>query len=130
MKITAVGVASGNLAESVRFYSLLGFKFPELTPDIQHLEPVTPEGSARLMIYSVELFESINGEKPQPGNHSICAIQYDSPEEVDEVVDQLMKSKFAVAKLPWDAFWGQRYAIVTDPDGFKLDLYAYLPSNK
>jgi uncharacterized glyoxalase superfamily protein PhnB len=27
---------------------------------------------------------------------------------------------------PWDAFWGQRYAIVLDPDGNHIELFAPL----
>jgi hypothetical protein len=27
---------------------------------------------------------------------------------------------------PWDAFWGQRYAVVHDPDGNGVDLLAPL----
>ena len=27
---------------------------------------------------------------------------------------------------PWDAFWGQRYAQVKDPDGNVVDLFAPL----
>jgi uncharacterized glyoxalase superfamily protein PhnB len=29
-------------------------------------------------------------------------------------------------KEPWDAFWGQRYAAVGDPDGNLIDLFAPL----
>jgi len=29
---------------------------------------------------------------------------------------------------PWDAFWGMRYAVVHDPDGNGVDLFAQLPS--
>ena len=29
---------------------------------------------------------------------------------------------------PWDAVWGQRYAVVHDPDGNPVDLYAALPA--
>jgi uncharacterized glyoxalase superfamily protein PhnB len=29
-------------------------------------------------------------------------------------------------KEPWDAFWGQRYAQVKDPDGNGVDLFAAL----
>jgi len=29
-------------------------------------------------------------------------------------------------KAPWDAFWGQRYAQVLDPDGNSVDLFAPL----
>jgi hypothetical protein len=27
-------------------------------------------------------------------------------------------------KPPWDAFWGQRYAVIRDPDGNTVDLFA------
>lgn len=29
-------------------------------------------------------------------------------------------------KEPWDAFWGQRYAQIEDPDGHTVDLFAPL----
>lgn len=25
---------------------------------------------------------------------------------------------------PWDAFWGQRYATVKDPDAYQIDIFA------
>ena len=28
--------------------------------------------------------------------------------------------------VPWDAFWGQRYATVHDPDGNAIELFADL----
>jgi len=30
---------------------------------------------------------------------------------------------------PWDAFWGQRYATLRDPDGNGVDLFAALPTS-
>ena len=32
-------------------------------------------------------------------------------------------------RAPWDAFWGQRYATVLDPDGNAVDLFAALGSD-
>lgn len=29
-------------------------------------------------------------------------------------------------KEPWDAFWGQRYCSVMDPDGNQIDIFANL----
>lgn len=125
MKLNAVGVTSNNLKKSVEFYSLLGFTFPEFTNDEQHVE-TTPNGDAKLMIDSVEMTKEIIGEDPKPGNHSSFAVQYNSPEEVNEVVKKIIDAGFTVSKEPWDAFWGQRYAVVQDPDGYKVDLYATL----
>jgi uncharacterized glyoxalase superfamily protein PhnB len=35
---------------------------------------------------------------------------------------------FRSKKDPWDAFWGQRYAQVIDPDDNAVDLFAPLPT--
>ena len=36
----------------------------------------------------------------------------------------LMAAGVESHKEPWDAFWGQRYAVVKDPDGNHIDLFA------
>ncbi len=126
MRIDAVGVSSSNLKQTVKFYSLLGFEFPEFKDDEDHLEPVTMPGGTRLMIDSVSMITNILGEAPKPGNHSVFAILYDSPAEVDAAAKKVAEAGFKVVTEPWDAFWGQRYAIVQDPDGYKVDLFAAL----
>jgi uncharacterized glyoxalase superfamily protein PhnB len=126
MKIDAVGVSSSNLKETVKFYSLLGFEFPEFKDDEDHLEPVMATGGTRLMIDSVGMITNILGEAPKPGNHSSFAIVYDSPGEVDAAAKKVADAGYKVVTEPWDAFWGQRYAIVQDPDGYKVDLFAAL----
>jgi catechol 2,3-dioxygenase-like lactoylglutathione lyase family enzyme len=126
MKISAVAVISKNIPETIQFYKLLGFEFPEVKPDEQHVEPVTPDGSARLMIDSHELVKSLIGKDPIPGNHSPFAIEYNSPEEVNKIIQVLKDNNQTIVKEPWDAFWGQRYSVVSDPDGYLIDLYAQL----
>ena len=127
MKLNAVGVSSSDLKKTVKFYQLLGFEFPEFKEDEDHLEPKTPEGSARLMIDSKKLMtELLGGQEPKPGNHSAFAIEYDSAEELNSVAAKVLAADFNVVKEPWDAFWGQRYCVVEDPDGYKVDLYTRL----
>lgn len=126
MKIDAVGVSSSDFQKTVAFYAALGFEFPEFTPEDQHLEAVTPAGSARLMIDAKALVTELIGEAPRPGNHSAFAIRYDSPNDVDAATARVAAAGFAIVTEPWDAFWGQRYAVVQDPDGYRVDLYAPL----
>jgi uncharacterized glyoxalase superfamily protein PhnB len=126
MRIDAVGISSSNLKETAKFYSLLGFEFPKFKADEDHLEPVTAPGGTRLMIDSVSMMKSILGEPPKPGNHSSFAILYDTPAEVDAAAKKVEEAGYTVVTAPWDAFWGQRYAIVQDPDGYKVDLFAAL----
>jgi len=54
------------------------------------------------------------------------AFKCDSPAHVDETFNKLTRAGHAGHKAPWDAFWGQRYAIVVDPDGNHISLFAPL----
>lgn len=124
MKLNAVGVAFSDLAKTVAFYSALGFKFPNFSPDEDHLEPLDLEGSTRLMLDSKKLLTDLLSVEPKPATHSHFAIEYDTPEELNQIVATLTSLNYKILKEPWDAFWGQRYAVVEDPDGYKVDLYA------
>ena len=124
LKISAVSVASSDIRKTAKFYALLGFDFSEADLDEEHVEPVTPPGSARLMIDSTAMVAGIIGEPPAPGNASGFAVEYDTPAEVDAAAAAIAAAGFEVVRPPWDAFWGQRYAVVADPDGYRCDLYA------
>lgn len=126
MKIDAISVTSTDFAKTVSFYEALGFSFPTHTSEEQHLEAITEPGAVRLMIDSAELVEGIIGAKPVPANHSSFALLCESPDEVNVIAKRVADAGFAIAKEPWDAFWGQRYAIATDPDGYSVDLFARL----
>jgi uncharacterized glyoxalase superfamily protein PhnB len=45
---------------------------------------------------------------------------------VDETYARVVAAGFTGEKEPYDAFWGQRYANVADPDGNVVDLFAAL----
>ena len=46
---------------------------------------------------------------------------------VDAAYAQLTGAGHRGELAPFDAFWGQRYATVLDPDGTGVDLFAPLP---
>ncbi|HEY1521808.1 MAG TPA: VOC family protein [Solirubrobacteraceae bacterium] len=50
----------------------------------------------------------------------------ESQEEVDRLYREIVDAGAQTYKEPWDAFWGQRYAQVKDPDGNVVDLFAPL----
>ena len=126
MKIDVVEVTTSDMKRTAAFYTLLGFGFPEFKENEDHLEPKILDGSARLMIDSKKMMTEMLGAAPKPGNHGSFAIQYDSPGEIDSVAKKVKEGGFKLVKEPWDAFWGQRYAVVQDPDGYQIDLYAQL----
>jgi uncharacterized glyoxalase superfamily protein PhnB len=83
------------------------------------LEPLTLDGSARLMIDSVKLMSELIGEAPRPGNHSAFAIQCVSPSQVDAAAARVQTAGFNVVQAPWEAFWGQRYCVVQGSGGLQ-----------
>jgi len=125
-RLDAVAVASSNMGKTVAFYELLGFEFPQWAPEDQHVEPKTKPGEVRLMIDTFKLMEQLTGHTPQPPNHSSFALLCDSPAEVDALAATLNAAGHQMTTAPWDAFWGQRYATVKDPDGYQIDLFAAL----
>ena len=56
------------------------------------------------------------------------AVLFDSPGEVDAVASRVAAAGHSVITEPYDAPWGQRYATVADPDGYRTDLFALLPT--
>lgn len=124
IRLDAVAVATTNMSRAIEFYTCLGFDFPDNIADQPHVEPITAPGDIRLMIDTAELMETLIGAPPKPSNHSHFAMLCDTPADVDLVAKQIADAGFEIRKSPWDAFWGQRYAIVADPDGYQIDLFA------
>ncbi len=71
------------------------------------------------------MLESVYGEMVPPAGQRIeLAFSCESPTEVDAVYRQVLEAGFAGHREPWDAFWGQRYAILVDPDGNLISIFA------
>jgi predicted enzyme related to lactoylglutathione lyase len=123
MQISAVAVSATDLSRTVAFYEGLGFSFPPLQPGTEHIEA---EAGIRLMVDSASLIEGLLGEAPRPGNAAGFAVLFDSPGEVDDAAGRATGAGGSVVHEPFDAPWGQRYATVADPDGFRVDLFCPL----
>ena len=121
--LNAVGIVVSDMERSIRFYRLLGLDVPE-TPDEGHVDTLLPSG-VRLMLDTEEIVRSFRPEWTRAaGNQLSLALECGSTEEVDEMYARAVEAGFDGEKEPWDAFWGQRYAQLADPDGVPVDLYA------
>jgi uncharacterized glyoxalase superfamily protein PhnB len=124
-ELNAIGIVVSEMAASIRFYRLLGLDVPE-TPDEDHVDAFLPNG-VRFMLDSEEVMRSFRADwSRQTGNQLALALECGSPAEVDEVYARVTAEGFRGEKEPWDAFWGQRYALLVDPDGVEVALYAAL----
>ena len=124
-RLNAVGIVVSDMSRSIGFYRLLGLDVPE-TPDEGHVDAFLP-GGVRFMLDTEDVVRSFRPEwRRETGNQVGLALECESPAEVDEIYERVTAAGFRGEKEPWDAFWGQRYAQLRDPDGVPVDLYAPL----
>lgn len=126
-RLDAVGVIVSDLHRAIAFYQQLGLRFPE-DPDPLghgHVESSLP-GGLRFTLDTEDSIQSFDPtwERPSGGHRIALAIRCDSPDDVDRIYRELIDASVPSYKEPWDAFWGQRYAQVKDPDGNVVDLFA------
>jgi catechol 2,3-dioxygenase-like lactoylglutathione lyase family enzyme len=123
--LNALGIVTSDMARSIRFYRLLGLDVPE-TPDEGHVDTFLPNG-IRFMLDSEAVVHSFRPDWTRTaGNQVALAFECSDAAEVDALYARAVEAGFHGEKEPWDAFWGQRYAQLADPDGVPVDLYAPL----
>lgn len=123
--LNAIGIVTRDMAASIRFYRLLGLDVAE-TPDEGHVDTFLPNG-VRFMLDSEEVVKSFRPDWTRAtGNQTALAFECAGAGEVDELYVRIVDAGFHGEKEPWDAFWGQRYAQLEDPNGVPVDLYAPL----
>jgi uncharacterized glyoxalase superfamily protein PhnB len=121
--LNAVGIVTSEMARSLEFYRHLGLDVPD-TPKEGHVNIDIADG-IRLMIDSEAEIRKFRPDwDRKAGNQLALAFQCESPSQVDEVYARMTTAGFQGDKEPWNAFWGQRYAQLRDPDGVPVDLYA------
>jgi uncharacterized glyoxalase superfamily protein PhnB len=124
--LDAIGIVVHDMRAALRFYRLLGLNLPEDPGAEDHVECALPSG-LRVMFDTVELMKSLNPAWEQPRGHRIVlAFHCGDAKGVDDTHARAVAAGFAGARSPWDAFWGQRYAQLKDPDGNLVDLFAPL----
>jgi catechol 2,3-dioxygenase-like lactoylglutathione lyase family enzyme len=123
--LAAIGIVSADIAASCRFYRALGVDVDEPQGD-DHFETTLANG-LRLMWDTEELIRKLDPEWTRSEGHALAlAFECASAADVDETYARVVGEGFTGKTQPFDAFWGQRYATVVDPDGNAVDLFAAL----
>ena len=125
-QIDAIGIVSSDLDTTVAFYRALGCDVADPTPEDQgHL--VIQLGDFRILIDTEDVMRSFDpGWQGNGSGRVTLATRCASPADVDRLYAELVALGSGSHLEPFDAFWGQRYATVLDPDGVRIDLYAPL----
>ncbi len=125
-----IGLVTADMPASLAFYRRLGLDIPAEADSEPHVEAALP-GGLRIAWDTDDTVASFDPGWSRPGPRENTgriglAFLCDGPADVDEVYADLTGAGYTGHKEPWDAFWGQRYAVVKDPDGNTVDLFARL----
>lgn len=119
-----IGMVVDDMAATLKFYRLLGLDIPAGAESEGHIE--VHANGYRIAWDTLAIIKSFSPDwvAPTGGQRMSMAFKCASPGEVDDLYTQVMAAGYLGHKAPWDAFWGQRYAQVIDPDGNVVDLFA------
>lgn len=125
LQFDLIGMVVKDMKASLDFYRALGLPIPEGAEKEDHVE--CRVAGIRLAWDTIGVIQSFDPTwTPPTGGHGMgLAFLCDSPDEVDATYQRLIALGYHSHKVPWDAFWGQRYATVHDPDGNGVDLFAW-----
>lgn len=129
-KPDAIGVLVTDMAATCGFYRLLGVDIPDGAEAEGHVEAALP-GGMRLMFDTEDVVRSFSpGFVPPPPGGGRVNLAFLLPDAagVDAAHAALTAAGHHSEMAPFDAPWGQRYAVVHDPDGTGVDLFAPLAS--
>lgn len=127
-RFKVIGLSVADMGRSLAFYRKLGLDIPADADSQPHVEFELP-GGIRLAWDTFETIRSFDPDYEPPGASQIgLAFECDGPSDVDQAYREMIESGYKGHHQPWDAFWGQRYATLLDPDGNGVDLFAALPA--
>lgn len=129
-RLDLVGLVVDDMARSLAFYRRLGLEIAPGADTEDHVEAALP-GGLRIAWDTAATIRSFDPDwaPPQGGGRRMgLAFACDDPADVDATYAALLEAGYDGHLAPWDAFWGMRYAVVRDPDGNGVDLFAPLPS--
>ncbi len=124
-RLDMIGIIVSDMAASLAFYRRLGIDVPAGADSQPHVEAVLP-GGLRIGWDTEEVVRSFDPSWTRPTSDGRVGLAFlcDSPAEVDSLYAELTEGGSTGHLKPWDAFWGQRYAVVLDPDGSGVSLFA------
>src|SRR3954465_7768509 len=93
--LAAIGIVSGDIAASCRFYRAVGVDMGEPGDGEDHFEATLPNG-LRLMFDTEELIRKLDpgGRRPSAGHARALAFDSSSPAEVDETYAKVVGAGF------------------------------------
>ncbi|MET3807674.1 catechol 2,3-dioxygenase-like lactoylglutathione lyase family enzyme [Nakamurella sp. UYEF19] len=128
LTLDVIGLVVSDMPASLAFYRRLGLALPAEADQQPHVEHTLP-GGIRLCWDTEEVMGSFDPSFAKvPAGRASLGFLAGSPAVVDSTFADMVSAGYKGHLSPWDAVWGQRYAVLHDPDGTTVDLFCPLPS--
>lgn len=118
---TQLNLVVRNMTATVEFYRELGLPVMAAT-GAEHVSVELPNGLS-LEFDTIDFARQWDSSWREPtGGGAVLGFSVGSREAVDTLYNELTASGHSGHQVPYDTFWGARYAIVEDPDGHLVGL--------
>lgn len=121
---SSIDIVVADMAASLAFYRLLGLPVPDGQEGEVQVQIDTPGGATIGLLTEAMMRQAYPDWTTPTGQRVTFACRCDTPAELDETFTRMVAGGHEGRKAPWDSEWGQRYAMLGDPDGNRVDLYA------
>jgi len=126
IQLQTIGIIAADMGKTLHFYRTLGLPIPEGLDRESNVDFEAPNGIVLGFLSEATARQADPNFKTPVGQSMNLQFQVDSPAEVDETYHKLLAAGYESYSAPWDAFWGQRFGRVLDPDGRIVNIYAFL----
>ena len=126
VRFSAIQIVVADMARSLAFYRRLGFDVPASADSEPHVDIELPGGAMLAWDTEATIRSFVPDWQRGSGHAMALQVQVDTRDAVDVLYKDLAAAGYEGHKEPWDAFWGMRYAMVHDPAGNGVDLFAPL----
>ena len=127
-KLNVFALIVADMPRALAFYRALGLDIPASADSEPHVDVEIADGIRFSFDDEAMVRGFMPSYQPSHGTWGSLAFECSSPAEVDATFEAVTAAGYHGEMKPWDAFWGQRYAVLKDPDGNSVDLYATLPA--
>lgn len=124
--LNAISFVVADMAATVEFYSQLGLEFDPDAANAPHAQATVAGMQIMFDTRAVVLSFMPDWYVPEGGHRAALAFECSSSAAVDAEHTRLVDLGYRSLLTPFDAVWGQRYAVILDPDDNPVDLYCAL----
>ncbi len=126
INLKTVGIVVTDMSKTLSFYRTLGLPIPDGLDKESNVDFEAPNGII-LGFLSEDVAKHADPNYQRPvGQNLNLQFMVDTAGEVDTIYSRLVNAGYEGYAEPWDAFWGQRFGRVKDPDGRIVNIYAHL----